>query len=146
MRAVSSNNVFLRAEVVRAVGCFDERFGLGASYGAGEDSDYVLRALREGYVGTYDPLLIVLHPYKAHRPMQYYPGNVAVLARHCRGGGTKVLLARRLASGLLMTARRRLSITDYLGVVHRAIGLALRDGSPALPIGSTGARPERLAG
>jgi hypothetical protein len=136
MRAASSNNVFLRTEVVRKVGRFDERFGLGASYGAGEDSDYLLRALRQGYTGTYDPSLIVLHPYKAHRPTQYYPGNVAVLARHCRGGGTTVLLARRLASGLLMTAQRRLSVRDYLGVVRGAIGLVLRDGAPALPIGS----------
>ena len=135
MRTSSSNNTFFRGEVVRAVGRFDERFGLGARYGAGEDSDYVLRALRRGYAGRYDPSIVVLHPYKVHRPMQYYPGNVAVLARHLRGGHTALLLARRLATGLVMTLRGRLPVSDYLALVLGAAGLALRGGPPELPLG-----------
>jgi glycosyltransferase involved in cell wall biosynthesis len=59
MRVASSNNLFFRAEVVRAVGGFDERLGLGARYGASEDSDYVLRALARGFGGTYDPEALV---------------------------------------------------------------------------------------
>ena len=113
MRVLSSNNVLCRAEVVQAVGGFDERFGLGARYGAGEDSDYVLRALELGFAGVYDPSLLVQHPYKASRPAQYYPGNVAVLARHLCGGGTAWLLARRLVAGMLMTAARQLSVSEY---------------------------------
>jgi GT2 family glycosyltransferase len=123
MRVASSNNLFFRASVVQAVGGFDERLGLGARYGASEDSDYVLRALARGFEGTYDPQALVEHPYKPGRVQEYYRGNVAVLAKHARSGGTGLLLARRLATGLLLTARRRLGATAYLRVVADAIAL-----------------------
>lgn len=121
MRAISSNNVFFAARVVAAVGDFDERFGLGARYGASEDSDYVLRALRLGVGGAYRPREVFIeHPYKAHRPSQYYVGNVAVEAKHALGGGTCLQLARRLASGLVLVLRRTLTPRDYLRAVWAA--------------------------
>jgi GT2 family glycosyltransferase len=123
MRLASSNNVFFRAEVVRAVGSFDERLGLGARYGASEDSDYVLRALARGFGGVYDPAALVEHPYKPGRVDEYYRGNVAVLAKHARTGGTALLLARRLATGVVLTAWRRLAATVYLRTLVDAIAL-----------------------
>jgi GT2 family glycosyltransferase len=126
MRVASSNNLFFRAEVVRAVGPFDELFGLGARYGAAEDSDYVLRALASGFRGVYDPEALVQHPYKRHRVDEYYHGTVAVLAKHARGGGTSLLLVRRLAGGVLLAARRRLAVADYVRTVVGAVGLAAR--------------------
>jgi GT2 family glycosyltransferase len=123
MRVSSSNNLFFRAQVVRAVGDFDERLGLGARYGASEDSDYVLRALALGFGGVYDPDALVEHPYKLGRVDEYYRGNVAVLAKHARTGGTALLLARRLATGVVLTARRRLAATMYLRTLADAVAL-----------------------
>ncbi|MDX6720717.1 MAG: hypothetical protein QOJ63_2971 [Solirubrobacteraceae bacterium] len=123
MRVASSNNLFFRAEVVRAVGGFDERLGLGARYGASEDSDYVLRALALGFGGVYVPEALVEHPYKPGRADEYYRGNVAVLAKHARTGGTALLLARRLATGVVLTARSRLAATAYLRTLADAIAL-----------------------
>lgn len=121
MRVVSASTVFLAARVVAAVGYFDERFGLGARYGAAEDTDYVLRALRLGVEGAYRPREVFIeHPYKPHRPSQYYVGNVAVEAKHALGGGTCLLLARRLASGLVLVFRRTLTLRDYLRAVLAA--------------------------
>jgi glycosyltransferase involved in cell wall biosynthesis len=121
MRTISSNNVFFAARVVSAVGDFDERLGLGARYGAAEDNDYVLRALRIGVKGAYWPReVFVEHPYKPHRPSQYYVGNVAVEAKHALGGGTCLLMARRLAIGLGLVLRRTLTPRDYLRAVWAA--------------------------
>jgi hypothetical protein len=122
MRTVSSNNMFFAADVVAAVGNFDERLGLGAPYGAAEDTDYVLRALRLGAQGSYAPRdVFVSHPYKADRQSQYYVGNVAVEAKHALGGGTGVRLLRRLASGPVLAAQRVIEPRDYARAVRAAI-------------------------
>jgi glycosyltransferase involved in cell wall biosynthesis len=122
MRASSSATVFFAARVVAMVGEFDERFGLGARFGAAEDADYVLRALRLGVNGRYRPLeVFVEHPYRPNRPSQYYTGNVAVLAKHALGGGTCLLLARRLLSGLVLVLRRMITPRDYARAVWATI-------------------------
>jgi GT2 family glycosyltransferase len=124
MRTVSSNNMFFAAHVVAAVGNFDERFGLGARYGAAEDTDYVLRALRLGAQGSYAPRdIFVSHPYKADRQGQYYVGNVAVEAKHALGGGTGVRLARRLASGPVLMLRGQITARDYVRATCGAVRL-----------------------
>jgi glycosyltransferase involved in cell wall biosynthesis len=127
MRVISSNNVFFAARVVASVGDFDERLGLGARYGAAEDTDYVLRALRLGVKGAYRPReVFVEHRYKPHRPSEYYVGNVAVEAKHALGGGTCLRLARRLASGPLFVLRRRIILRDYARAVWAAVCLLAR--------------------
>jgi GT2 family glycosyltransferase len=105
---------------VHRVGRFDERFGLGARYGSSEDTDYMLRVVAAGLRGVYNPSLLVAHPYKPSRPAQYYRGNVAVLAKHARDGGTVVLLARRLAAGVLLTLRGLLSMGQLADVAGSA--------------------------
>jgi hypothetical protein len=78
----SSNNLFLSAKAVQEVGRFDERFGLGAHFGSSEDVDYAFRALFAGYQGWYDPQVAVYHPYKDHRPAEYFKGGLAVVGKH----------------------------------------------------------------
>jgi GT2 family glycosyltransferase len=55
--------IFLRREVVERVGAFDERLGLGSREpsGSGEETDFVIRAVRSGARIEYDPALVVLH-------------------------------------------------------------------------------------
>jgi glycosyltransferase involved in cell wall biosynthesis len=62
-RAVSIS-VLLRRKVIEGVGLFDETLGLGAgtAWGSGEETDYLLRALEEGFTLHYEPTLVVFHP------------------------------------------------------------------------------------
>jgi len=57
-------NGFLRREVTRTIGFFDERIGLGSpgNYQSGEDADYFIRALERGYQLRYDPEFTIHHP------------------------------------------------------------------------------------
>jgi len=59
----SSAALFLRREVVDAVGGFNEDLGLGSDsrYQAGEERDYVLRAFQKGFPVWYEPSLTVHH-------------------------------------------------------------------------------------
>ena len=61
---VNSAATFLRREVVERVGPFDEELGLGSGrpWSAGEEVDYVVRALDAGARLEYDPALLVEHP------------------------------------------------------------------------------------
>lgn len=61
---VPSISLFMRRDLVTSVGSFDETLGAGSGtrWGAGEDTDYVLRALRQEAVWYLDPSLQVLHP------------------------------------------------------------------------------------
>jgi hypothetical protein len=52
-------------------------------------------------------------------------GAVAVLAKHARTGGTALLLAHRATSDV-MTARRRLAATAYLGTLIDATALGTK--------------------
>jgi GT2 family glycosyltransferase len=56
--------IFLRADVVRRVGKFDEQLGLGSKtpWSSGEEIDYVLRALQAGARVEFDPAFVVEHP------------------------------------------------------------------------------------
>jgi glycosyltransferase involved in cell wall biosynthesis len=55
--------IFLHAHVAGRVGLFDETLGVGAGtpWGSGEETDYVLRVLRQGFELHYDPSLAVCH-------------------------------------------------------------------------------------
>lgn len=65
-RTAISHTIFLRKELVQAVGRFDEALGLGAGtpWSSGEEIDYLVRALRAGARIEYDPSLVVTHPVK----------------------------------------------------------------------------------
>jgi GT2 family glycosyltransferase len=62
-RAISFT-IFMRRDVPRRVGPFDERLGLGSPepWSSGEEIDYLIRAVRGGARVEYDPSLIVGHP------------------------------------------------------------------------------------
>ena len=63
-RRAISYAIFLRSEVIREVGGFDETLGVGSGrpWGSGEDNDLVLRALKAGFRVQYDPSIRVHHP------------------------------------------------------------------------------------
>jgi hypothetical protein len=136
MQAASCAGFFLPGWAVRTLGKFDERYGLGAPFGAAEDTDYALRALGLGLRCSYHGAeALVLHPYKPDRPAQYYLGNVAALAKHARGGGTGYLLVRRLGRGALLAAARRMSWREYAHAVRTALELLRWREAAQLPPG-----------
>lgn len=59
-----SASAFLRRDIVRVVGPFDENIGIGCEsmYQSGEESDYFLRMLEQGSQMWFEPALTVCHP------------------------------------------------------------------------------------
>jgi len=60
----TSISLFFRRRVFQNINGFDEELGLGAGtkWGAGEDIDYPIRAMKAGFRFYYDPGLHVCHP------------------------------------------------------------------------------------
>jgi GT2 family glycosyltransferase len=59
-----SYTIFVRREVIGIVGQFDESLGLGSGspFGSGEETDFLIRAVRRGCRIEYIPDLVVIHP------------------------------------------------------------------------------------
>lgn len=61
--AGNSNTIFVRREVLAVVGGFDETLGVGAGtmFGSGEETDFLLACLREGYSVRYHSDFLIHH-------------------------------------------------------------------------------------
>ena len=91
-RRACSISIFLRRSTVDRVGRFDEGMGVGSGtpFGGGEETDYLLRAIRLGCRLYYDPTVSVGHPsptlrYDAQalaRARSYGRGHGRLLSRH----------------------------------------------------------------
>lgn len=84
-----SYTIFLRKGVCDAVGTFDETLGVGAgtAFGSGEETDYLIRALKAGKQLSYFSQLRVFHPNKeddrsAEKSYKYGAGMGRVLSKH----------------------------------------------------------------
>lgn len=62
-RSGNSNGIFFRREAAEAVGGFDETLGVGSGtlFGAGEETDFILRILATGRKGRFLPGLAIGH-------------------------------------------------------------------------------------
>ncbi len=88
----NSNTIFLRHLVTERVGNFDEQLGVGAQtpWGAGEDTDYIRRALTAGLIVFYSPDIQVYHENPSLSPdrtqlarrLAYSRGFGRVLRKH----------------------------------------------------------------
>lgn len=91
-KRVGSYTVFLRRNVVTAVGPFDEALGVGSGtpWGGAEDLDYIARSLRLGFRICYEPGIAVHHPRRgehsadpsARRGYEYGAGLGRVLRKN----------------------------------------------------------------
>jgi len=88
-RRAVSYSIFLKKEVVKKVGDFDESLGVGAGtpWGSAEEIDYLLRALKWGYHLYYDPNVVIYHP----QPVQCYDATAIARARFYGAGMGRVL-------------------------------------------------------
>ncbi len=83
-----SFTLFVRRALLERTGGFDEILGVGAPFGAAEETDLVVRAIDAGACARYDPTLRVVHPDKrltevaAARAYPYGLGCGYVLGKH----------------------------------------------------------------
>jgi glycosyltransferase involved in cell wall biosynthesis len=114
-RAISYT-IFLRSDVVRRVGGFDETLGLGSGtpWHSGEEIEYLVRALRGGVRILYDPELAVLHhaaPPSDHDFVALGARDGAsvgyILARHRYPPRAVARMLVRPAGGALVALARR---------------------------------------
>jgi glycosyltransferase involved in cell wall biosynthesis len=128
-RRHTTASMFLRRRVIESVGLFDEQLGVGSAFGSGEETDLLLRSLRQGFSIVYRPELAVCHPNPvtrfdaraADRAYNYGLGEGAVLRKHLFGrGGIRLLprlvsyLVRPLAGCLIYSLPDRGKACYYL--------------------------------
>lgn len=108
---VSSITLFCSRMLCKQIGGFDSRLGVGQWFGAGEETDFVLRALRAGALFTYEPSARVHHAVSSNKPQATAQERQAT--RH-RARGTGALYAKHqlpfwvIARGLLAPVLRPL--------------------------------------
>ena len=105
---VQGCNFMMPRETADRVGPFDPRFGAGACFMAGEDTDYIIRAHGAGVPVHYVPDMLVLHRHGRRTRTEierlnhgYAHANGAILAKH-------VLRHPWLARHLMWTIRSAL--------------------------------------
>lgn len=89
-------------EVFKKIGYFDENFGVGAKYGAGEETDYLLRACSSGYRVIHFKDVSAVHPHekanaavdeRAKKRKAYnYPFGTGALYRKHWNNHNKIIL------------------------------------------------------
>ncbi len=86
-------NFAFRREVLRQVGGFDPRLGAGGIFAAGEDVDFLYRAMKTGYKLLYAPTVTVYHNHDRTTHEQackleynYGQGAVAYFMKHILKG------------------------------------------------------------
>jgi glycosyltransferase involved in cell wall biosynthesis len=76
----SSAAMFLRTDVVRRVGSFDESLGVGSGtlWSSAEEIDYLVRAVRGGARIVYDPVVTVGHALRVDDPARGFRDGASV--------------------------------------------------------------------
>ncbi len=104
IRYCPSPAVSFPKEIISVSGYFDEEFGVGAKYGAGEETDFILRAMRYGYDIRYFSDVKAQHPHEKlakaapavgiEKKCSYSFGFGAMYEKQfCLGNGIKVFPA-----------------------------------------------------
>ncbi|MBI4756210.1 MAG: glycosyltransferase family 2 protein [Betaproteobacteria bacterium] len=95
----SSITLFLRRDLFESLGGFDERLGVSRWFGAGEETDFVLRALHAGYRFRYCPDALVHHAFSP-RPVGRL-GEACARARSRERGIGALYAKHRLDSSVI---------------------------------------------
>jgi glycosyltransferase involved in cell wall biosynthesis len=129
-----SFTIFIRRSVVLSAGLFDENLGVGAAtpWGAGEETDYLLRILSLGFTLRYFPSLTVVHPPAnfadgglVSKMRLYGAGMGYVARRHKLPWKVMIPFFARPILGCvlsLLTGRRARSLLYYNSFVGRIRG------------------------
>jgi glycosyltransferase involved in cell wall biosynthesis len=133
-------SIYLRGHVVDRVGSFDESLGVGAGtpWGSGEETDYLLRALEEGFELHFDPTLVSGHqqtradmsPATIAAGLSYGMGMGRVLRKHGFPWWSAAYHAARALGGSVLalgSARPREALFHWGVARGRALGWLARD-------------------
>lgn len=152
LATVMSPGLFVSARVLERCGGFDERFGVGAEWGSGEESDLLFRAFAAGETGLYVPDAVVTHPdpfaarseaEQVRRARAYGRGWGALFAKHAAGpdGAVYAALRRRFETRALGgAALAALSLRPALANRRWQAWLGRREGWRAWRAAAGGAR------
>jgi glycosyltransferase involved in cell wall biosynthesis len=108
--------IFLRAEVVRGVGDFDEDLGLGSAspWASGEETEYLVRAVDQGARIEFDPSLVIHHSNKTFSVTGLREAGARegasvgyILRKHGYGSAAVTRMLVRPAGGALLSLVRR---------------------------------------
>jgi hypothetical protein len=123
VRRGSSNTIFLRGDVAKRIGGFDENLGVGTKNGSAEDTDVAIKALALARRSAYLDAAAVGHrdPNPALRG-PYYRGTLVTLARYAGVvGGVYREFIRKLAIGCYLILSRDITPRQYLSSVRNAL-------------------------
>jgi glycosyltransferase involved in cell wall biosynthesis len=113
----SGANMAFRKEALLAIGGFDEGMGPGTPLRAAEDHDAFWRVLRSGWVGCYDPSIVV-----THRLWRTRGGSIRREYAYGVGAGAlAVKLIRDHDPGAWRLLRRRLWSEGFAGAARHLV-------------------------
>ncbi|MBC9719619.1 glycosyltransferase [Streptomyces sp. TRM66268-LWL] len=134
-RTTTSATLFFAERTIRQIGEFDEELGAGAGtpFGAAEETDYVLRALKEKVGLVYEPRIAVKHRNSTEsedpdRIQSYSQGLGRVLRKHRHPCRLLYWVTRSIAGCLLALVKqdratllrcRKQMVGRLKGYVHR---------------------------
>jgi hypothetical protein len=124
LRRSTSNSIFLRGEIVEAIGEFDASLGLGTPNVSGEDTDYALRASFAARRTIYVDLDMVGHREPDLASIsKYFGGNMVVASRYAmRSPRLFMEFARKFGVGCYLVLRRRLRVGEFINAIQGSVG------------------------
>jgi glycosyltransferase involved in cell wall biosynthesis len=143
----NSNTIFIRRDVLADIQGFNETLGVGAStpFQAGEESDFLLRALEHGHSGYYDRDFFVRHDQVEEtltRVHAYSVGFGRVARLH--NLGSSLFLTRNVRT--VLGGCLRLAKGDLDGARHRYTCVVGSMRGYAAPLGKADADRTRMRG
>lgn len=103
---VLSSAFIVKRQLFESIGDFDPSFGVGARWGASEESDFVIRLLSQGRKIVYAPEITVFHPRANFSGM---PFREIASKSYSYGKGRGALLKKHVQLGFF----RRLSLLNF---------------------------------
>jgi hypothetical protein len=117
VRNASSNTIFFRGHIVRAIGGFDEMLGVGTPNNGGEDVEYAIRAFLKAQRTDYVNAEVVGHRDRdTGLRAKYYRGALLAIRRHAfEDTGVAWEYLRKIAVGLVLTLRGEVKLGEFIG-------------------------------
>jgi len=114
VRNASSNTIFLKGNLARKAGTFDETLGVGTPNNGGEDLDYAAKAFIAANKSLFVPMYLIGHRDKDNSLRgKYFRGSAIVLARYkFNSFGFLCEYLRKLMIGLILVFKQEMPLQE----------------------------------